>query len=53
MAIPAGDIPMNVPEFQPRGNDAGATRVGPPPMPEEEPAFFAVSPLKLFVMASQ
>lgn len=43
--------PMNAPQLQPRGIDAGTIRVGPPPIPEEEPAFFAVSPLKLAVMA--
>ncbi len=39
-------------ELRRRGIDATTIPVGPPPMPEGEPVFFAVSPLKLVVMST-
>lgn len=39
-------------ELQRRGVDPGAIRVGPPPLPEGQPLFFAVSPVKLAIMAT-
>ena len=39
-------------ELQHRGVDASTILVGPPPTPQGQPAFFAVSPLKLIVMST-
>ena len=39
-------------ELQRRGVDASTIRVGPPPIPAEQPIFFPVSPLKLVVMST-
>ena len=39
-------------ELQQRGVDASTIPVGPPRTPQGQPAFFAVSPLKLIVMST-
>jgi hypothetical protein len=39
-------------ELQRRGVDTGTIHIGPPPIPDGQPVFFAVSPLKLVLMST-